>query len=357
LYNILNKKVKENYMKILLFADLHMCPRASIINKWGNKYPSRLENCVMSMNWLEQLAENLNCTYIVNLGDFFDKPDLSSETITACNDIKWSTIKHYSIVGNHDASTSNLVFNSVNSLLRENHEIISEPYILSLPECDICFLPYIVECDRSALKDYFKTTDPSKPRVILSHNDISGIQLGPVMSRTGFTVEEIEENCNLFINGHLHNGQAITEKIINLGNFTGKDFGEDATKYQHCVAILDTETFTLDYLENPYAYNFYKIQINAEKDIEQLNTLKANAVVSIKCESRLVEKVRARLIELQNVIVESRIILTKQLESEQTADEVKLDLSVDHLARFIECCKTNIEDTKLLDEELTEICK
>ena len=257
-------------MKILLFTDLHMCPRASIINKWGTKYPARLENCIASLNWLERKAEELGCEYVISLGDFFDKPDLTSETITACNDIDWSCVMHYSIVGNHDASTSNLFFNSVNSLAQDHHKIIAEPQVLMLDDCDICFLPYVTECDRKPLEEYFKNLDPNKPRVILSHNDISGLQLGPVVSKTGFSLEEIEANCSLFINGHLHNGQALSHKVINLGNLTGKDFGEDASKHSHNIAILETKTMSLSYIENPYAYNFYKIQIDNENDVNQL---------------------------------------------------------------------------------------
>lgn len=337
-------------MKLLLFADLHMCPRASIINKWGTKYPSRLENCIESVNWLERKAEELGCDYIVSLGDFFDKPDLTSETITACNEIQWSDIMHYHLVGNHDASNSTLEFNSVNRLSASNHIIISEPCIL--PYSNICFLPYVTECDRKPLKDYFPEW---WPRIILSHNDISGIQMGPVVSKTGFSIEEIEAGCDLWINGHMHNGQAITPKVINLGNCTGKDFGEDALKHRHNIAILDTETLSLTYIENPYAYNFYKLQIDCESDILCLDQLKNNAVLSIKCEQSLVEAVKQKISTLDNVI-ESRIILVKKYEetSESTAE---LDLTVDHLARFIECCKTNIENSSLLDEELSEICK
>ena len=342
-------------MKILLFADLHMCPRASIINKWGAKYPNRLENCIATMNWLERTAEELKCDYIINLGDFFDRPDLTSETITACNEIEWSNIMHYSIVGNHDASTSSLVFNSVNSLLRDRHTIITEPQVMVLDDCNICFLPYVVECDRKPLTEYFNKLDTNKPRVILSHNDICGIQLGPVVSKTGFTIEEIEANCSLFVNGHLHNGQALTSKVVNLGNLTGKDFGEDAFKYSHSVAILDTGTLSLQYIENPYAYNFYKIQIEQARDLKLLETLKTRAVVSIKCDSALVEQTKQRLAELQDKIIESRLILTKKYE--ESTETAELDLTVDHLARFIECCKANIECTTILDEELSEVCK
>lgn len=346
-------------MKILLFADLHMCPRASIINKWGIKYPVRLENCIETVNWLERIAEEHNCKYIVNLGDFFDKPDLSSETITAVQDIQWSNIMHYHLVGNHDASNSSLIFNSTNVLMTGNHSIITEPLMLFLDDCDILFMPYVVECDRKPFDQYLLDTNgkyinTGKPRVILSHNDISGIQLGPVMSRTGFTIEEIEANCQLFCNGHLHNGQAITDKIINLGNCTGKDFGEDAFKHSHNVAILDTKTLELTYIENPYAFNFYKIQIDTELDITQLYKLRQRAAVSIKCDSQLVDKVKQAVSELTNII-ESRIIITRKYE--EAAEESSLDLSVDHLARFIECCRSNIEASTILEEELTEICK
>lgn len=344
-------------MKILLFTDLHMCPRASIVNKWGDKYPTRLENCIRSVNWLEKLAKDNKCSYIINLGDFFDKPDLNSETITACNDIEWSDIMHYSLVGNHDASTSSLLFNSVNSLKKDRHNIIYEPMLLPLDDCMICFLPYIVERDRKPISEYFpKLKDYGKPVIILSHNDISGIQLGPVMSRTGFTIEEIEQNCTLFINGHLHNGQFITSKVINLGNITGKDFGEDASKYAHNIAILDTQTLELTFVENPYAYNFYKIQIDTDRDLQLLDNLKSQAIVSIKCDSTMVEKTRLYLKALKEKVLESRLIIIKKFE-ESTDDISTIDLSVDHLARFVECCKANIENTTVLDEELGEICK
>lgn len=342
-------------MKVLIFADLHMCPRASIINKWGNKYPMRLENCIATVNWINRVAKERDCERIFNLGDFFDKPDLSSETITALKEIEWSDIMHYSLVGNHDASDSSLEFNSVNSLLDDRHVIVSEPTVLMLGGCEICFLPYVTESDRKPLAEYFGPYKADR-RVILSHNDIAGIQLGPIVSKTGFTIEEIEANCDLYLCGHLHNGQAITNKVITLGNCTGKDFGENALLHEHRVAILDTETLQLEFIENPYAFNFYKLQIDVESDLLALGVLKNNAVCSIKCSSELVGKTRQKLEELGSHIIESRLIITKKyMETSENTEEI--DLSVDHLARFIECCKTNIENTTILDEELYEICK
>ena len=340
--------------KILLFADLHMCPQASIINKWGTKYPKRLENCIDTVNWIERTAEELGCQYIISLGDFFDKPDLSSETITACNEIQWSWTQHYHIVGNHDASNSSLVFNSVNCLSNDNHRVITEPEVLMLDDCDICFLPYVTESDRKPLNEYFSDIDTCRRRIILSHNDIKGIQLGPAISKTGFSIEEIEASCDLFFNGHLHNGQAITHKVINLGNCTGKDFGENSLLYKHNIVILDTEYLTFHYIENPYAYNFYKLNIECESDIACLSTLKPNAVVSVKCEYSLAEQVRQSVSANENV-VESRVILVRHYK--EATDQPELDLSVDHLTRFVECCKANIDNSAILEEELSEICK
>ena len=54
-------------------------------------------------------------------------------------------------------------------------------------------------------------------------------------------------------------------------------------------------------------------------------------------------------------IIESRIILVKKYT--ETTETAELDLTVDHLARFIECCKATIENSSILDEELSEICK
>lgn len=341
-------------MKILLFTDLHMCSKASIINKWGNKYFTRLENCIKSMNWVEQTAKDQGCSMVINLGDFFDRPDLTSDVITACNEIIWYEIDHLSLVGNHDASNRSLELNSVNRLATAFHRIVDKPEVIELPDCNLCLLPYVLECDRAPLIEYFPKINKDLPTIILSHNDLNGIQLGPIVSKTGFTLDEIEATCDLFINGHLHNGQKITEKVINLGNLTGKDFGENAFKYSHNVVILDTSTQELTYIENPFALNFYKLDIPTAQVIEQLDTVKPNAVVSIRCEKSLLNAIKEKIDKNDNII-ESRIIVTQTQEVSET--NPTLELSVDHIARFVECCKLHIENSTLLDEELQEICK
>lgn len=340
-------------MKILLFGDSHFCKRSSIINKFGTKYPVRLENQIQTFGWIKEQALKNNCEMVIGLGDLFDSSQLSDVEITAAKELPFAELPTYLIVGNHEASSQDLTFSSTKVLEASNRTIISEPYSFLIDNTEICLLPYIVESDRKPLTEYFPVR--TNQRVILSHNDIKGISYGPVISAAGFEISDIEANCDLYINAHIHNGQRITDKIYNIGNITGQNFSESADKYSHSIIILDTMDLSVTQIENPYAYNFYKLQIDYESDMACLDNLKNNAVLSIKCEQSLVEAVKQKISTLNN-IVESRLIVTKKYtESNITAEEI--DLSVDHLARFIDYCKATIENTKILEEEIIEVCK
>ena len=344
-------------MKILIYADNHFCEAYSIVQKYGLKYSKRIENQLQTMSWLKELAQSKNCEALVSLGDFFDKSELTDQEITASKDIDWSEdLPTYFLVGNHESSENELQFNSTKTLESETRFIISEPQKAVVDNCELCFLPYITEAIRQPLSEYFgeKTTTY---RVIFSHNDIKGIQMGPVISKLGFDIPEIEANCDLFLNGHLHNGVAITDKIINLGNITGKDFGEDSFKYTHNALILDTDTLQLEFIENPYAFNFYKLEIMSETDLTKINKVKNNAVLSIKCKDVLLEQLRAKLADASDKLVETRIIAVRDsLDASDTLVNLS-ELTVDHLARFVECCRENIEASDILDLELAEVCK
>lgn len=349
-------------MRILVFADNHFCEHASIIRKYGTTFSARLENQIKSMNWAESLAAEKNIDIYVGLGDFFDKPELNECEITALNNIQWNNKPHFFIVGNHESSRSNLKYSSAEILKDEenSHFVISDYTTLSDSEADVelCVLPYITEVERKTIPDYFGPKDPAKKRIIFSHNDIKGIQMGPVISRTGFELEDLQQNCDLCFNGHLHNGQPVAKNIVNLGNLTGKDFGEDASKYLHNIAIIDTNTGKVEFIENPHAFNFYKLDIFTKEDINRLKALKDNSVVSLKCKEQFVKEVREIIETLPNII-EHRIIIDRDYTVGELADTA-LDIStltVDHLGKFIECCKEKIENSEILSLELAEVCK
>jgi len=344
-------------MKILIYTDNHFCEKCSIIQKMGNKYTQRLENQIKSINWAEDLAYKRGCQYVICAGDFFDKPNLTQQEITAVNEIMFAPCcVHYFLVGNHESEEGDLHYSSTEILQQDSKSkfIISEPTLLEEPGFELAFLPYIPESRKQEVADYF--AEKKGHRLLISHNDLFGIQMGPAVSAVGFKPTDLASVADFVVNGHLHNGQwVIKNKVLNLGNLTGKDFGEDAHSYKHQVLIFDTDTWTYEFVKNPYAFNFYKIEINSENDFGKLLKLEDNAVVSVKCKANLVQEVREAVSALKNII-ESRIVITHDISASSPEGDIA-DLTVDHYVKFAECCKEKLENTPILEAELNEILK
>lgn len=343
-------------MRILIYTDPHFCEKFSIVTKMGDKYTTRLENQIKSLNWVEDLAREKGCECVICAGDFFDKPNLTQQEITAVNEIRFApACEHYFLVGNHESEENDLHYNSTEILQqdRKDNFIVAEPTLLEKCGIELAFLPYITEARRKPAEEYF----PAKKakRLLISHNDLFGIQMGPAVSAVGFKPAELEAICDTCVNGHLHNGVKITDRVINLGNLTGKDFGEDAFRYKHCAMLFDTDTWTYELIENPHAFNFYKLEIKTADDINKLASLKDNAIVSIQCNNAVIAELRERIASMKN-IVESRIVVTREFTGDATEADIA-DLAVDQYAKFAECCRERLENNKILEEELAEVLK
>ena len=344
-------------MRICIIGDIHWSAYSSILRSRGQYFSTRLENLIKSLNWVEQISEKYGCEEEIFLGDTFDKPELDSESITALTEVSWnksSRLKHF-IVGNHESGINTLKYNST-QILHKMGVVEDAPYLYPLDDkTEILFLPYISEDDRKPLADYLKNRNINKKLIICSHNDIKDFQMGMFLSKTGFSISEIEATCDLFINGHLHNGNWVTSKILNLGNLTGQNFSEDAFNYEHHIAILDTDTLELKFIENPYALNFYKLDIIKEKDLKVLDKLKTNSIISIRCSEELYNKIVDKLATLPNIL-EYRLVLIKELVN-KAATELVMLTAVDHLEQFKQFILDTYGTTDIIKEELSEVCK
>jgi calcineurin-like phosphoesterase family protein len=340
-------------MKIALASDLHWCQYSSIVRKRGEKYSLRLENEIASLNWFYDLAKQNDCYCTFILGDFFDKSSLNAEEISALKEINWAPMTNTFVAGNHEMGLSCHDYSSSKLFnLLDTSDVISEPTSIQISNTQICILPYILEENRKSIDSYFPLLVEGNQRIILSHNDIRGIQMGQFISKDGFSVEEIENNCDLYINGHLHNGERISKKIINIGNLTGQNFSEDATKYPHCAFILDTDTLHIDVYENPFAFNFYKLVINSVEDLQNIQ-LKENSVCTIRCKESIKEPV-GEWIDSNYNIIESRIVI--QADNNIVTENNIEELTVDHLKQFQEYILKTFDNTEVLLKELKEVC-
>ena len=119
---------------------------------------------------------------------------------TTLSKIKWSTGIQYFLCGNHEMVATDHKYSSAKVFdLIERGEVLDEPTILSFDNIEIGILPYILESNRKSLTDYLPAKTDKK-RLILSHNDIKGIQMGKFVSEAGFSIEELEANADLILN-------------------------------------------------------------------------------------------------------------------------------------------------------------
>lgn len=354
-------------MKICIFGDNHWSQYSSILRQRGKEYSLRLENQIESINWVESLAYQEDCDFVVCLGDFFDSPNLMAEELTALKDVNWSSIPHYFLIGNHEVGIKNLQFSSSYALSAIEHiSIVDSPRTITSEGVECCFLPYIFESDRKPISEYFSPS--SNKRIIFSHNDIKGLQLGKFVSNVGFSIDDIESNCDLYINGHIHNGEKVTEKIINCGNLTGQNFGEDAFKYDHCALILDTNTMQTAVYVNPYAINFYKIDFYENSGIDYINYISPmlkNAVCSIRCSEADVDYLRKRFGGINQAVDEvvphnPNVITARFTIVPEVSDSVETDrqeIAVDHLQMFRDYITETLGVSDVVISELQEICQ
>lgn len=333
-------------MKILLWTDNHFCKNSSIVTSRGDFYSTRLENQIESLNWLNQLALDTNCDSMICLGDFFDKSVLDAEELSALTEIKWNNLPKYFIVGNHELHNTDINMNSLNALSSIG-TVINEPKILFKENIEVFVLPYVTENSKLMLKEY---TREGNNRIILSHNDLKGIRYGQYESKLGFDIKEIDDCCKLFINGHLHNQTQVNSKILNLGNLTGQNFSEDGFKYNHCVGILDTSTLEIDLINNPYAFYFYKIEADSEK---QLNAVLSNLPVNYSIGSiKVPEKLKDFAKKECNKVFKSYRLQLIQSEHIQVETQI---LKIDHIDKFKTYMTEVLGNSDLVQSELNHL--
>lgn len=339
-------------MKLGVVGDIHWSKYSSIVRQRGKKYSLRLENCIDSVNWAEETLKD--CDKIIYLGDFFDSDILKSEELTALSELKWNDKDHIFLVGNHELGLHDLSFSSAHLFNIANKVVIDKPVVqvYSYNHVELCFLPYMLD-NTGRIEDYIYGRTNKLPRIIFSHNDIAGIQLGKFLTKSGFDIEAIDASCDLFINGHLHNEICINDKIYNIGNLTGQNFSEDAFRYGHKVFIINTETLDIQKIENPFAFKFFKFE-NIENLLKY--NFPSNSIVTAKLYIEQLNKAKDFVNNNDNIITYRFVVLSKNniIDSENISN---IQLSVDHLEKFQEFILDRLGTDKVVTEELEEVIK
>lgn len=360
--------------KILIYSDNHFCANSSIVRGRGQKYTIRLENQIKTMEWLNELAKQEDCCGMFCCGDFFDRADLTAEEISALSEIDFSHVPNYFIVGNHEIGRGDNTFSTVNTFLQNvNCEVFDKPAVIGIGNTAIFILPYILEKDKKPVMEYF----PKDLKIntlntlLLTHNDIKGIQMGNFISTDGFDITDLEKHFTLTVNGHIHNSSWVGDNVYNIGNITGQNFSEDAFVYEHHAMIIDLDTFSYKLYQNPYAFNFYKVDFT-NADIREINKVSErmwNYVTTIKVNEKDLEYLRYRFdpydqnLHLQQINcpkhcngVCCRIIVENNNKVVKSAEDVST-LQLDHINEFKKFVLNNVGNDETVLSELQEVLK
>lgn len=346
-------------MILVVYGDVHWSTYSSIVRGRGEQYSIRLENCINSVQWAEELAEYVNADAVVCLGDFFDRDTLTGEELTALGEVQWAAVPHHFVVGNHEMSVADLSKSSQHTLaLSAGFTIHDKPNTIQAGSKQLCFLPFQTEDQVKSISEYFPNPEP---RIVFSHNNLKGIQMGRFLSDSGLDVANICRDCCLFFNGHIHNAGVVAPGVWNVGNLTGQNFSEDAERYEHIAVVVDTDNEVVTPYRNPFALQFYKVDCTSHSSPEEVcaylsNISFSNAVVSARVKERDRQAALAFFKECSEV-VEFRITVEPE-QAEVTVDTRREEFSkVDYLTEFQSFIKNTLGDSLELDVELKGICK
>ena len=157
----------------------------------------------------------------------------------------------YTIVGNHTAyyKNSNSV-NSIELLLREyNNMVLVRDYAeYTIGDTKCLFLGWMNDDNKAKIKRKIKS---SKAKVAFGHLELNGYQVykGFTQERGASGDKDIFEKFDKVYSGHYHT-RSNDGKVFYLGNpyqMYWNDCGD-----RRGFHIFDTETFNLEFIENPY---------------------------------------------------------------------------------------------------------
>lgn len=318
-------------MKYLIIADNHFCTTSSVITKRGEKYSTRLENQIKSLEWVNNFK-----LPVIHLGDFFDKDILTAEEISCLKEIKskvdfsnWIFLQ-----GNHGYSGGFDVLDVF------DNQIISKPTEVPLDASHRClFLPF-----KSKQEDIKENYD-----IIFSHIGIEGIPFGA----KGFDFEHIKSHCKMLLNGHLHNKTPLDydkeHRYWNIGSLTAQNFSDGCQYAEKGAWILDMSDLSLEFVQNPYAFNFYKMSETDARLYGIDPELMHNACISVSCTENDEASFRERF--------KDAYFLRLNVQRDRKLEAKSYEPTVDYLEKFRKSYIEKNGESAIILNELDEVTR
>lgn len=227
--------ISFDYPKFIFITDNHYCINSSVVSgRKSGRFSDRIENQIKSLEWVNSF--NLP---VIHGGDFFNNSIITSEEQSSLSLIKPFIKDWVFLRGNHESAGE---FDLLGAL---GERVIRVPTVATIGGMKALFLPFnSTESDINGKYD-----------LIIGHVGLEGIPFGA----KGLDFNLIDQSCDFFLNGHLHNRVELNKNKWNTGSLTAQNFSDDCLAYRKGLVIVDTVNKSLEFVENPYAFNFFKL--------------------------------------------------------------------------------------------------
>ena len=264
-------------MKILAYGDVHVhnFPEFSKLNSEG--YSSRVELAVKSLRYVLDYAVENRIEHVINLGDIVEQSKTINTVIggllsEVLGDSKYSKLKHYFIVGNHDQVDRQQNHHVANLYRKCFTEVISCPDFYTKEESNyleidgyrIVFLPYTEEY--SVFVDILNSisTEYRKKTLVFGHWSIDGVRFSEDYPTESKIKQILFDQFKLVVMGHIHLRQKLSNNIVYPGSLLSHSF-KDCSGDKGFL-VFDTETGTHELLNNPHSPKFHVMEISSMDD-------------------------------------------------------------------------------------------
>ena len=322
--------------KIVISADIHFCKRESLVE---DRYPY----LVNSINWADGLVGDLH----IDLGDMFNTAHLTAEDVAVLDTIKFKNSWHC-ITGNHEQDGHN----SLLRYFRDFHTVYEKPQLRNFGG-DIGWILFIPFSKTPVpLSELLKKLPAGERVLVCSHCDIVG--MFGTEDGAGYRIDDVEQESRIkmWFQGHYHQRMRLSHKIQVVGNLCGQNFTQNFDP--HGVAVYDTVTNEFEFVENPYALMFGKMDTSVPDCMKIRKLVEGDPekryVLAIQTDSELRPIMKAWA---ERYLVASRIMISDAAGAGLGAEDVAEfeAVQVDHIALFRE------EVAKRFGEEVAnEIC-
>lgn len=344
-------------MRIALITDTHSGMRND--NADYSNYAGRFFKNI----FFPYLKEH-NIKTVIHLGDVFDRRKyINFNTLNAFHEqwvkpVREQDIEVHSILGNHDVYYRNTNdINAQNLLLHEtNTTVYEKPETIEIGGCKIAMLPWINRDNYDESMQFIKDTDAP---VLMGHLELNGYQvLKNVKFDHGMDPARFAKFSRVF-SGHFHVKQQ-KGNIDYLGTPYEITFNDAGLKKG--FHIFDTETRSLEFIQNPEKMHIYLPYDDTEVDYLTADISDyAGKVVKVnvieKNDSYVFEKFIERLdavAPIKYTIIDNTEVLDYGTTEEGLESKDTMSILVDYVNDNFESEDDKKEITKLMRELYNE---